>query len=296
MNMKRDINTLVLSGGGIRGVAYCGAFRKLKELHEIGRINLDIKQLMCVSVGCLFGLVFALGYQPQDIEEELISKNFGNLKDISFGNFINKFGADSGKNIITWLETLILKRGMKREINFRELYERTGIKYQVLATNLKTFDWTIFDYIKTPTVPITQAIRYSISIPFVFTAERFDGHILVDGGVINNYPIHLFQDNLDNVLGLKLIARDEPQGRENSTDIVEFDSYVMSVWSCMMVQRERQTGLLEQFQPHTIKVHIDEKVQTMDFAMTTGMKQKLIDIGYRAVEEFFRNHKEESQD
>ena len=176
---------------------------------------------------------------------------------------------------------------MKREINFMELYERTGIKFQVLATNLKTFDWTIFDHIKTPTIPVTQAIRYSISIPFVFTAEKFDDQILVDGGVINNYPIHLFQDNLDRVLGLKLIARDEPLGRENSIDIVEFDSYVMSVWSCMMVQRERQTGLLEQFQPHTVKIHIDEKVQTMDFAMTTEMKQKLINIGYRAVEDYF---------
>jgi len=56
--MKTDINTLVLSGGGIRGVAYCGAFRKLRELHEIGRIKLDIKHLACVSVGCIFGLVF----------------------------------------------------------------------------------------------------------------------------------------------------------------------------------------------------------------------------------------------
>lgn len=286
--MKTDINTLVLSGGGIRGVAYCGAFKKLRELHEMGKINLDVKQLTCVSVGSLFGLVFALGYQPEDIAEEIVNKNFSDLKDIRFGNFIKKFGADSGRNIISWLETLILKRGMKLDTNFKELYERTGIQYQVLATNLKTFDWTVFDYIKTPTVPVTQAIRYSISIPFVFTAEKFEEQVLVDGGVISNYPIQMFQNNLDNVLGLKLIARDEPVGRENSIDIVEFDSYIMSVWSCMMVQRERQTSLLEQFQPHTVKIHIEEKVQTMDFAMTREMKQKLIDIGYKAVEDFFQ--------
>lgn len=285
--MKTDINTLVLSGGGIRGVAYCGAFRKLKELHEIGKINLDIKRLACVSVGCLFGLVFVLGYTPEDIEEEIIQKNFSELKHIRFSNFLKKFGADSGKNIITWLETLILKRGMKLDINFKELYERTGIEYQVLATDLKTFDWAIFDHIKTPTVSVTKAIRYSISIPFIFTAEKFNNHVLVDGAVINSYPIYLFQDNLDHVLGLKLVADDEPIGQENSIDIVEFDSYIMSVWSCMMVQHERQTGLLERFRPHTVKIHINENVTTTDFTMTKDMKLKLIEVGYRAVQKYF---------
>ena len=77
--MKTDIDTLVLSGGGIRGVAYCGAFRKLRELHEKGRINLDITQLVCVSVGCLFGLVFALGYQTSVLV--ILSRNLGQIQE-----------------------------------------------------------------------------------------------------------------------------------------------------------------------------------------------------------------------
>jgi NTE family protein len=285
--MKSPIHTLVLSGGGIRGVVYCGVFKKLKELHQSGQIDLAINRVTCVSVGTIFGLVYVLGYQPEEIEEEVMTKNFSHLKDIRFANFINKFGIDSGRNIITWLETLILKRGLKRGITFQELYQATGIRFQVLATNLKKFKYTLFDFENTPDVAVTQAIRFSISLPFVFTAEKYQDEIHIDGGVINNYPIHLYEDNLDGVLGIRIVNHDALPGKENSRNIKEFDSYVMSVWACFTVQRERQFGLQDKYKTNTITIYTGDFTQIINFAMNVMEKQKLIDVGYCATETYF---------
>ena len=49
------IDTLVLSGGGVKGIAYVGVFKKLREL------KVEIKEICSVSVGSMMGLLYVLG-------------------------------------------------------------------------------------------------------------------------------------------------------------------------------------------------------------------------------------------
>lgn len=285
--MKDLLETLVISGGGIRGVVYIGVYKKLRELEKDNKLKINIKKFCCVSVGCFFGLLMLLGYTPDEIEDEVLRKNFSDLKDIRLSNFLNKYGLDSGKNVLTWIETLIIKKGFSKNITFKELYDSTGVSLEVLATNLVKYKYTIFNELNTPNYEVTKAIRMSISIPFVFTAEKYKNEIHVDGGLINNYPIYLFQ-NLDHLLGLKIVSHGELSGHEVNNNIHEFDTFISHVFACYMLEKQRNLMLNEDYKRHTIFIPTNEITQSINFSMKKEDKVKLIKLGYDAASEFFQ--------
>jgi len=74
---------------------------------------------------------------------------------------------------------------LKEEKGFREIY--------IVGTNLSTRFSEVFSAEHTPRVPVADALRISMSIPLFFAARRsLRGDVYVDGGVLNNYPVKLF--------------------------------------------------------------------------------------------------------
>ena len=61
-----------------------------------------------------------------------------------------------------------------------------------MGTDLSSSFCKIFSAEHTPKIPIADAIRISMSIPLFFVAKRLRGNICVDGGILENYPIKLF--------------------------------------------------------------------------------------------------------
>ncbi len=280
--MKRQIETLVISGGGIRGIVYVGVLKKLEELTANDDIELCVKNICCVSIGCVFGLFYALGYTAAEIEQEVLNTSFTDLKDIKITNFVSKYGLDSGRGIIKWIETFIEKKGYSKGITIHEFYKETGINMQIVATNLSTYCSQVFDKDTSPNMKVTKAIRLSISLPFVFTAQKYKGHVFVDGALINNFPIALCKDNLQNVLGLKLVSFGEVS---TPHEIKELDSYITHVMKCLLSHKSK---LDEEYKPYTICICTGD-MSTFDFDMTPNDKQKMIDIGYKATSEYFEN-------
>jgi predicted acylesterase/phospholipase RssA len=279
----KTINTLLLSGGGIRGISYCGVLKRLIEFLENENENeymkIDIKTLCCVSVGCLFGLIYAIGYKYKEIEEDIINKNFKHLKDTRITNLLTKYGLDSGNNIMSWIETLMIKKGYYKNTTFREIYDRTGINLKVITTNLNRYTQMIFDNEQTPEYEVLEAIRMSISIPFIFTIKKYEDDIHVDGGLINNYPMYLFKDEIDNLLGIHLISK---QRVKNKIQIKEIDKYIFNVLYCLLINRDTVST-----DENTVCIHTDLEIShSMNFDITTDDKMKLIQIGYEAMNNY----------
>jgi predicted acylesterase/phospholipase RssA len=285
---------VVFSGGGTKGVAYIGVLKKLRELEKENNSNLriDIKRIICVSIGCLFGLVLLLNYDYEEIEEEIMEKDFKLLQDIKISNFVSKYGLDSGKNIIRWIETLIIKKGLSKDITFLDLYEYTQKQYTILATNLNKHKLTTFNYIHTPNVKVTDAIRMSTSIPFVFTKMIYKGDVHVDGGVISNFPMHLVEDDIPNVLGIRLISMDEKtlDGIDNKVD--DITGFCVNVMSCFMAHREKQSVQSNKYADYTMLVRTGDLTNTIKFDMDLSTKRGLIDRGYTAADLYFKQRKE----
>ena len=53
-----------------------------------------------------------------------------------------------------------------------------------------------------PDLSLYKAIRMSISIPFYFTPVEYNGNLYVDGGCVDDFPLHKFKHKIDNVIGI----------------------------------------------------------------------------------------------
>jgi NTE family protein len=300
--MKKDINTLLCAGGGVRCITFVGVFKKIEESikSEIEIPNIEIKTVAGVSAGSIFGLLYILGYTSREMEDEILHKKLDQLKDIKFMNFLNKYGLDSGNNIILWIESLIVKKGYVGSITFEELFKKTDKSFQVYAANLNKYSFTEFSNKCTPKLKVIDAIRMSISIPFMFTINKFnvetseispDGDIHVDGGLLQNYPINIFEDSLDTLLGFKLISNGECDSHDVNEKIEDLESYIYHIFSCFMVERERKITMNKNYKDHTIFLDTQGITQTVNFGLSPLDKKKLIDIGYKTATIFFEDIK-----
>ena len=289
MNNIPTITTLVLSGGGSKALTYIGVLKKLEELSEEKKIILNVTEICGVSAGSILGFLYILGYNSKELEKEVINKKFHQLKDISFASFLTYYGIDSGKNIMNWIESLILKKGYNKNITFKELFNKKKIVLKILSTNINKFKYTSFDNINTPDVCISKAIRCSISIPFYFFIEKYRGDIHIDGAIIDNYPINLYKDNLEGVLGIKTINYGEQLTHEVDNKINSIDSYIFHVIYCIIIRKESYTTLNENYQKHTIYICSPEQ-QSINFNLKSSEKQKLIDLGFLFCNKYFMDY------
>jgi NTE family protein len=297
--MKKVINTLIISGGGSRGVAYIGLFKKFEEIVKQRNILteeekkttqlplIDIKTVCAVSVGTIFSLIYLLGFTYAEMKEEILLKDLSKLKDIRFTNFLTGYGLDSGNLIINWIESLMMKKNIDKDITLLDLNKLNNIDFQIMATNLNKYCFTKFNYINTPELKVTDAIRMSMGIPFIYTYKNYKEHIHLDGGLISNFPIYLFEDQLDTTLGFKLINNGELEEHVVDYKIDDIENFIYHVLSCYIIQKEKRTTQAEQYKPHVIFIHTENITQTVNFSLSINDKKKLIKLGYDTASKYF---------
>lgn len=193
--MAYHFKNLVFEGGGVKGIAYIGA---MQVLHSNGILS-DIQRVGGTSAGAINATLFALGFTNTEQRKILKNLNFKNFMDDSWGvlrdadRLIDKFGWYKGDFFREWIGKLIENRLGSSHATFRDLKEAGRPDLYVYETNLSTRFGERFSYEHTPTVRVADAVRISMSIPLFFAAVRnIRNDVYVDGGVLNNYPIKLF--------------------------------------------------------------------------------------------------------
>ncbi|NAW51561.1 alpha/beta hydrolase [Elizabethkingia argentiflava] len=164
MESQKNI-TLVLSGGGARGLAHIGV------IEELERQNFKINSIIGTSMGALIGGFYAMG-KLEEFKTWILKLNrysLLRLLDISFKNG----GVIKGEKTLNSLRNSIPGKDI----------ETLEIPFACVATNLKTNQSVLLD-----SGNIYDVIRASIAIPPIFTPVIKDDMILVDGGILNNIP------------------------------------------------------------------------------------------------------------
>jgi NTE family protein len=295
--MEHEINKLVFSGGGVKGLVYIGVLKRIEELileRNKEELSVDFDELKCkipkfninticsVSAGSMFALIYLLKYSYIEMLEEILNKNFKKLRNIKVLNFVNTYGLDSGYGIIQWLESLMNKKGVNPNITLSEFYKLNNVDFQIMATNLNKYCYKKFNYKESPDLRVLDAIRMSISVPFVFSAINYENDIYVDGALIDNYPIKEL-DNLENVLGVKIVNDGEINNINNT--INDLESYILNILKCYVVQKEKST-IKDEYKRCTVYINV-ENINAINIDITAEEKYKLIEIGYKSMSDFF---------
>ena len=226
---------LVLGGGGAKGAAHIGV---LKYIEEIG---LPIDYIAGTSMGSIIGGLYALGYTPDEIEYLISHLDWSQY----MSNTVQRsdISAAEKQRRSTYLVSIPFNHGMLidqlREMNTEDkendgisfisslpdsfiggadllnLFNSLCIGYQepmdfndfpipfaCVATNLTTGEPVVLRSGKFP-----EAIRASMAIPGVFSPITIDGQILVDGGLVNNFPVDVCREmGADIVIGIEVAS------------------------------------------------------------------------------------------
>lgn len=164
--MKKNI-TLVLSGGGARGIAHIGV------IEELVKLNVNIASISGTSMGALIGGIYAVG-KLEEFKQWMLKVNrtkIFKLIDFSFSTQ----GLVKGERIFNEIKEFIT------DVNIEDL----PIKYTATAFDIANGREVVFDK-----GSLYNAIRASISIPTIFTPLTLGDSVFIDGGVVNNIPIN----------------------------------------------------------------------------------------------------------
>ena len=208
-----DYKNLVLEGGGVRGLAYAGAFSVLEEQGVLKQID----KVAGSSAGAIAGLLVCVGYTAKEIDsimQQLPVQQFNDGKGGIIGKYKRvkkEFGIYEGKKFKKWLMQLVKQKTGKENLSFAELHQLhlQNSLYKDLyctGTNLSRQQLEIFSFEHTPDMPVALAVRISGGIPLYFEPGALDDNkqkikkgdttsyinYYVDGGMLCNYPISIF--------------------------------------------------------------------------------------------------------
>lgn len=216
---------LVMSGGGARGLAHVGVIKALEEN------NIPIDYVAGTSMGAIIAALYAMGYSPQDMYDLLASKDFSQwyrgsmdanymfyfrrnneVPELLSVNFNIKDSLYINKPEINLINPNPMNLGVMQTFaqyttacngNFDELF----VPFRCVAADIYNKKQVVFR-----DGDLGDAVRASMSYPFVFKPIKKDSTLLYDGGIYNNFPVDVIHKdfNPDIIIG-SIVTKKTPK-------------------------------------------------------------------------------------
>ena len=203
---------LVLSGGAAKGLAHIGVLKVLKKA------GIHVDYVAGTSMGSIIGAFYAMGYDPDTIEKIFLNSDWVSIltDEIPRRSCSVEEKGEKDRYLVSFplLEYLPkLPQGLKAGHNISNLLARYTLPYMnirnfndlpkpfsCIAVDLETGKEVILN-----SGHLEECIRASMAIPTVFTPVTIDGKVLIDGGLVNNFPAdQLKAMGADIIIGVNL--------------------------------------------------------------------------------------------
>lgn len=273
---------VVLSGGGIRALAHIGA---LEVLEKKGFLR-SVKEYVGVSAGAFVSFCLIIGYTLPELKLLCSVFDFSLLRSLdpeSALNFPTTFGFDSGENLIKLLHSLLRNKKLSTDITFGEWQAKhpEGPFFRCFATDIYKTEIREFSCEKTATVKFVDALRASMSLPGYFTPMKdpLTGNLLVDGGILHNFPLaFLSYEERQDALGISF-----SYDHTNVNEIPDLLTFLSQIFACYYIPR---TYSLHRQHPDRCIVIPCGHIQAWNFEATQEEREGIMEMGRKAVEEF----------
>lgn len=267
------LKNIVFSGCFTKGIIYIGIFKALEELN----IRSNIQTYCGVSSGSIAALMGILDFTSLEMEKIIYNISLDNLMNLknSFElfNIYNKCGILDGNKIVKFIEIILENKFGNKHITFNELKLQIPNKdLIVIGTNLNSNSVSVFSNKISPDMKLSTAIRISTSFPLVFKPVKYNNSFYADGGLINNFPVDIFDEELDTTIGISIKI-----DTIRINEIITLDSYLMKIFELLTTQKEEY--LKEKYKNQTICIDLTNQLDDI-FDFSNSYKKKLISIGY----------------
>jgi NTE family protein len=311
---------LVLEGGGVKGIALAGA------VGPLARTGYTFERIAGTSAGAIVGAVLAAMQQRGEPVDRLVdialSLDYRKFRDHAFpGSLVPSWGplghlgdaidvvvhdgAYKGDHLHDWVAGVLAEFGVRTFGDLRlddpggdgavhHRYRLVVITSDVSRKRLVQLPWDYDDYGLDPDEqPVADAVRASASVPYLFEPVQLRGRTgtstLVDGGLLSNYPIAVF-DRLDeqpprwptigvrlNALGIEEPSRVQPVRHPVEMGIALVET---SIEACQAEHVLDPCNIAR-------SIYVDTTdVPSFDFSISRAEQERLVERGRAAADQF----------
>jgi NTE family protein len=314
----------VFEGGGVRGVAFLGALRCCNDL------GIRWRKLAGTSAGAITAAVLATDLSIDDLEELLGQLDYsifltqknsplilnGDPADdlqspvwtLLFLTVSRQMGEYSSLPFRLWLEKMLAQGNLRTFADVKKLGKERDLK--LVISNLSRGEMLVIPddlrrresadapalheelgYRNAEDFSVAEAVRLSMSIPLFFEPGKLGDDLIVDGGILSNFPLWIYDRQSDSkfvpprwfTFGFRLVDT----GIENQIKIQHPVSVLSAMFTTMMKARDRYHQR-EMDKGRVINIDVTEaKVTTTDFNLDGEQKAKLYRLGYLYAKRFF---------
>ena len=240
MNQKKV--GLALGGGAVLGAAHVGV---LKAIDELG---ISIEYVAGTSAGALIASLFAFKNNWQKIEKIILDMNWFDISELT----LSKFGLLSNEKI----RDIIIDNIGDVDI------DDSKIPLNIIATDICSGEKVIMK-----SDNLADAVKASTCIPGIFTPVEIKNKLLVDGGVVENVPLHSLKNmGAEMLIGVDLNAGHAVKKPSNIVELL-LNTFDFALMSATKLQTEKENIIIK---PDLSKFNVIDNAQVAD----------LIDQGY----------------
>jgi len=274
---------IMLSGGGIKTVAFIGS---IKVLSERGLLH-SVKEYCGVSAGAWMAFMMACKVPLPVLERLILELDFGvvrNVKPDAIIGFPETFGLDDGSKFVNLLE-IIFRTILKLDINttWEDLGINKGVQFRCWATDLTMRTSREFSLKETPGARIIDALRATTAIPMYFIPhiDPLTGNMLSDGAIQGNLPLrYLTKDECNETLAIGFNSASETSTPQ---DLMQF---MKAVFDCMVYSRNEE--IMERWKHNIMRISTDN-YPAWNFEASREDRQMLLAAGAKSTEAWLLN-------
>ena len=306
----------VLAGGGVKGAALVGCLAGAAEA------GIEFVGYGGTSAGAIVALLAALGYSPDDMRRHVVDMQFVELLDDGGVRLqtlrreaaglsltwqsawrlwrrrdeLRELGAQlglyAGEKFRAWVRERVLEKRpelrLERSITFAHLAAAGCRPVKLVASDLRTRAPVVLGTATSATLDVADAVRASMSYPFVFRPVQVGGAYLADGGLSSNLPMFLFESERRREY-LPVVAFDlvqEPAAPPSPYGISDLCADMLE--TALSSGEHIQRGILRDL--HHIRVPVPAGIHALDFALAPEVREDLYVRGRRSTADYLEEH------
>lgn len=285
--MSFVIKNLVFEGTGVRNAIYAGG---LLALEEAGLFS-GVEAAAGTSSGAIVATMVSLGYTPSEVRDAILDLDFKKLLDGALLTgplrMFTRYGWHKGDYFLSQIREIIKAKTGSAHTTFGEALARGCKQLRVVGVNITQRSVRVFPDEGSMDMPIADAVRISMSIPLFFASVRHKNDVYVDGGVMWNYPIGVFdKPGQLNAETMGFHVANTPVLPQTKTRTPH--DYFAGLFGALIRQQESDLNHRPLDRMRTVTVP-DGGISLTDFWITRAQKQALVEAGREATHKHLRS-------
>lgn len=286
----------VFEGGGVKGIGLVGA---LTIAEQEGYTNW--RRVAGTSAGAIVASLIAAGYSAKELKDIMMELNYLELLD--YTNFWDvlfhpiditrgalwDYGVNRSSPLREWLERKFCAKNIETFADLKTGSDELKYRYRlrIIASDISNRNMIVLPqevrkYGQDPDdLSLARAVELSILFPGFFKPEKLNGSFVIDGGILSNFPVWLFdREEVPEfpTFGFKLLEKEQP--------ITGPISFLQEALYTMLEGHDNEHQE-DSKSVRTLPIP-SEGISPLAFNLSREEKQKLFESGQEAARKFFK--------